>query len=160
MKRRAPMLLNHLRTGEDKTMYSGTKSKAGSLRHKARIFMGEEFVTSIHLHNKFYVNLLFDRTFYRPMCTHMGDRRPHRRNSIMQTLLKITKDRLRVKPTKTAQLSQEVGVQHLGLPRNQTINQWQTPSRMKQTMNGEKLLPQLWRRAKSPIQHQVITLRK
>ena len=34
--------------------------------------VGEEFVTSIHHYNEFYVNLLFDRSIYRPMCTHMG----------------------------------------------------------------------------------------
>ena len=34
--------------------------------------MGEEYVTSIHLYDEFYVNLLFDRSIYRPMCTHMG----------------------------------------------------------------------------------------
>ena len=34
--------------------------------------VGEEFVTSIGLSNEFYVNLLFDRSIHRPMCTHMG----------------------------------------------------------------------------------------
>ena len=34
--------------------------------------MGEESVTSIHLYDEFYVNLLFDRSIYRPMRTHMG----------------------------------------------------------------------------------------
>ena len=32
----------------------------------------EEFVASIGHSDEFYVNLLFDRSFYRPMCTHMG----------------------------------------------------------------------------------------
>ena len=35
--------------------------------------VGEEFVTSIGYSDEFYVNLLFDRYIYRPMCTHMGD---------------------------------------------------------------------------------------
>ena len=34
--------------------------------------VGEKFVTSIGLSNEFYVNLCFDRSIYRPMCTHMG----------------------------------------------------------------------------------------
>ena len=34
--------------------------------------MGEESVTSIHLYDEFNVNLLFDRSIHRPMCTHMG----------------------------------------------------------------------------------------
>ena len=33
----------------------------------------DEFLTSIEYYDGFYVNLLFDR-FYRPMCTHMGNR--------------------------------------------------------------------------------------
>ena len=35
--------------------------------------MGEKFVTSIHLYDEFYVNLLFEHSIYRPMCTHMGN---------------------------------------------------------------------------------------
>ena len=35
-------------------------------------FVGEEFVTSIRHSDEYYVNLLFDCTIYRPMCTHMG----------------------------------------------------------------------------------------
>ena len=34
--------------------------------------VGGEFVTSIGHSDEFYVNLLFDRYIYRPMCTHMG----------------------------------------------------------------------------------------
>ena len=34
--------------------------------------VGKEFVTSIGHSGEFYVNLLFDRYIYRPMCTHMG----------------------------------------------------------------------------------------
>ena len=34
--------------------------------------VGDEFVTSIGHSDEFYVNLLFDRSIYRPMCTHMG----------------------------------------------------------------------------------------
>ena len=34
--------------------------------------VGEEFVTSIGDCDEFYVNLLFDRSIHRPMCTHMG----------------------------------------------------------------------------------------
>ena len=34
--------------------------------------VGYEFVTSIGHSDEFYVNLLFDRSIYRPMCTHMG----------------------------------------------------------------------------------------
>ena len=30
-------------------------------------------MTSIGLSDEFYVNLLFDRSIYRPMCTHMGN---------------------------------------------------------------------------------------
>ena len=32
--------------------------------------VGEEFATSIDHSDKFYVYLLFDRSIYRPMCTH------------------------------------------------------------------------------------------
>ena len=32
-------------------------------------------MTSIDHYDNFYVNLLFDRSIYRPMCTHMGKRR-------------------------------------------------------------------------------------
>ena len=32
----------------------------------------EEFVTSIGDSDEFYMNLLFDHSIYRPMCTHMG----------------------------------------------------------------------------------------
>ena len=34
--------------------------------------VGEEFVTSIGPFDEFYVNLLFDRSIYGPMCTHMA----------------------------------------------------------------------------------------
>ena len=34
--------------------------------------VGEEFLTSIGHSDEFYVNLLFDRYIYRPMCTHMS----------------------------------------------------------------------------------------
>ena len=34
--------------------------------------VGAEFVTSIGRSDEFYTNLLFDRSIYRPMCTHMG----------------------------------------------------------------------------------------
>ena len=34
--------------------------------------VGDEFVTSIGHDDGFYVNLLFDRSIYRTMCTHMG----------------------------------------------------------------------------------------
>ena len=37
--------------------------------------VGDEFVTSIGHDNDFPVNLLFDRSIYRPMCTHMGYQR-------------------------------------------------------------------------------------
>ena len=33
----------------------------------------EEFITSIGHSCEFYENLLFDRSIYRPMCTHMGN---------------------------------------------------------------------------------------
>ena len=39
--------------------------------------VGEEFVTSIGHSDEFYVNLLFDRYNYRPMCTHMGNSTQH-----------------------------------------------------------------------------------
>ena len=34
--------------------------------------MGDEFVTSNGHEDEFNVNLLFDRSIYRPICTHMG----------------------------------------------------------------------------------------
>ena len=34
--------------------------------------MGVESVTFLHLYDGFYVNSFFDRSIYRPMCTHMG----------------------------------------------------------------------------------------
>ena len=34
--------------------------------------VGDVFVTSIGHDDEFYVNLLFDRSIYRRMCTHMG----------------------------------------------------------------------------------------
>ena len=41
-----------------------------TLNHQLEI-VGEKFVTSIGLSNEFYVNLLFDCSIYRPMCTHI-----------------------------------------------------------------------------------------
>ena len=38
-------------------------------------FVGEEFVTSIGHSDEFYVNWLFDRSIYLPMCTHMHYRK-------------------------------------------------------------------------------------
>ena len=35
--------------------------------------MRDESVTSINHYNEFYVNSLFDRSIYRPMCTNMGN---------------------------------------------------------------------------------------
>ena len=35
--------------------------------------VGDEFLTSIDHNGEFYVTLLFDRSFYRPMCIHMGN---------------------------------------------------------------------------------------
>ena len=35
--------------------------------------MEDEFLTSIDYYEKFHVNLLFGRSIYRPMCTHMGN---------------------------------------------------------------------------------------
>ena len=34
--------------------------------------VGDEFLTSIDCDDEFHVNLLFDHSIYRPMCTHMG----------------------------------------------------------------------------------------
>ena len=34
--------------------------------------VGDEFVTSTGHDDEFYVNLLFDRSIYRPISTHMG----------------------------------------------------------------------------------------
>ena len=34
--------------------------------------VGDEFLTSIDYQDEFNVNLLFDRSIYRQMCTHMG----------------------------------------------------------------------------------------
>ena len=47
MKGRAPMVLNHLRTGEDKTLHSGTKSKACSLRHRACLYGSSTLTTAL-----------------------------------------------------------------------------------------------------------------
>ena len=33
--------------------------------------VGDEFQTPIDYYDEFHVNLLFDRSIYRPMCTHM-----------------------------------------------------------------------------------------
>ena len=33
----------------------------------------DEFLTSINHNDEFHVNLLFDRSIHRPMCTHMGN---------------------------------------------------------------------------------------
>ena len=41
------------------------------------VIVGDEFVTSIGHSDEFYVDLLFDRSIYRPMCTHMGNRIIH-----------------------------------------------------------------------------------
>ena len=41
------------------------------LNYKLEI-VGDEYVISIHNKDKFYVNLLFDRSIHRPTCTHMG----------------------------------------------------------------------------------------
>ena len=35
--------------------------------------VADESVTSIDHYDEFYANLLFDRSFYRPMGTHMGN---------------------------------------------------------------------------------------
>ena len=35
--------------------------------------VGDEFVTSTGHDNEFHVNLLFDHSIYRPICTHMGE---------------------------------------------------------------------------------------
>ena len=32
----------------------------------------DEFLVSINHYDEFHVNLLFDHSIYRPMCTHMG----------------------------------------------------------------------------------------
>ena len=42
-----------------------------SLNYQLEI-VGEEFATSIDHSDKFYVNLLFDRSIHRPLCKHMG----------------------------------------------------------------------------------------
>ena len=34
--------------------------------------VGDESVTSIDHYDQVYVNLLFDRSIYQPMCTHIG----------------------------------------------------------------------------------------
>ena len=39
--------------------------------------VGDEFLTSIDYHDEFHVNLFFDRSIYRPMCTHMSYRIIH-----------------------------------------------------------------------------------
>ena len=34
----------------------------------------DEFLTLIDYYDEFHVNLIFDRSIYRPMCTHMGNK--------------------------------------------------------------------------------------
>ena len=42
------------------------------MRNSRLKIMEDEFLTSIDYYEKFHVNLLFGRSIYRPMCTHMG----------------------------------------------------------------------------------------
>ena len=44
------------------------------LNYKLEI-VGNEYVIFIDHYNKYYVNLLFGRSIYRPECTHMGNNR-------------------------------------------------------------------------------------
>ena len=39
-------------------------------------FVGNEFVTPIDHYDEFYVNLLLDRSIYRPMCAHTCNLNP------------------------------------------------------------------------------------
>ena len=55
--------------------------------------VGDEFVTSIGHDDEFHVNLLFDRSIYRPMCTHTGS------NTTMQHVaLRLNQQLVKVKP--------------------------------------------------------------
>ena len=61
----------------DKSCIRSTKDKTILLECSVMLnyqleIVGDEFVTSIGHSDEFYVNLLFDRSIYRPMCTHMG----------------------------------------------------------------------------------------
>ena len=49
--------------------------------------VGDEFVTSIGHDDKFHENLLFDRSIYRPMCTHMGNGVPRTDSAVLETLV-------------------------------------------------------------------------
>ena len=62
----------------DKSCIRSTKDKTILLECSVMLnyqleIVGEEFVTSIGHSDEFYVNILFDRYIYRPMCTHMGE---------------------------------------------------------------------------------------
>ena len=48
----------------------GAVSSRCSVMPNSRV--GVEFLTAIDYEDEFHVNLLFDRSIYRPMCTHMG----------------------------------------------------------------------------------------
>ena len=61
----------------DKSCIWSTKDKTILLECSVMLnyqleIVGKELVTSIGDSDEFYVNLLFDRSIYRPMCTHMG----------------------------------------------------------------------------------------
>ena len=62
----------------DKSCIRSTKDKTILLECSVMLnyqleIVGDEFVTSIGHSDEFYVNLLFDRSIYRLMCTHMGN---------------------------------------------------------------------------------------
>ena len=64
----------------DKSCIWSTKDKTFLLECSVMLnyqleIVEEEFVTFIGDPDEFYVNLLFDSSIYRPMCTHMGYRR-------------------------------------------------------------------------------------
>ena len=57
------------------------------------IIMEDEFLTSIDYYDEFNANLLliFDRSIYRPMCTHMGNvQYSQRLDKLSATLLQCT----------------------------------------------------------------------
>ena len=46
--------------------------------------VGDEFLTSINHYDEFHVNILLDRSIYRPMWTHMGNGLANHLNSKVQ----------------------------------------------------------------------------
>ena len=55
------------------SVQGGVVSLGCSVMRNSRLkIVKSEFLTSFDYYDGFHVNLLFDRSIYRPMCTHMG----------------------------------------------------------------------------------------